>query len=259
MDPIRASDGSAGDVDYQPIGTVYNDYRLADSRIAAAVHKALGGAQTVLNIGAGTGSYEPLDRIVTAVEPSATMRARRPAHLVPAIDAAAENLPFDDGVFDAAMGTFTVHQWGDVHRGLEEVRRVTRGPVALLTCDPTLLRDWWLWEYAPEVINVEISRFPAIDTLVAGLGGDATVQRVPIPLNCTDGFNDAYYGRPEMLLDVRARLACSSWSLVDPTVAAQATKRLRDALSDGSWDAKHGHLRRQPTLLGALVLVVGRP
>jgi len=259
MHPKSASDGSAGDVSYEAIGTVYADYRRADSRIAAAVDEALGGAQRVLNIGAGAGSYEPSDRKVTAVEPSATMRARRPAHLAPAIDAIAENLPFEDGAFDAAIGTFTVHQWGDLRRGLAEVRRVTRGPVALLTCDPALLRNWWLWEYAPEVINVEISRFPAIDALVAGLGGEVTVQRVPIPLNCTDGFNDAYYGRPEMFLDERARLACSSWSLVDSSVVTQVAKRLRDALADGSWDAKYGHLRKQPTLLGSLVMVVGRP
>ena len=255
----RKTDGSAGDADYGRIGVVYRDHRVADPRIAAFVHAALGDARTALNIGAGTGSYEPTDREVTAVEPSATMRARRPAHLPQAVDAYAERLPFGDGAFDAAMGTFTVHQWADLAGGLAEVRRVTRGPVALLTCDPDLLRTWWLHDYAPEVIATEASRYPPMATLVAGLGGTVTVTPVPIPLDCTDGFNDAYYGRPEMLLDPSARLACSSWSLVDPAAVARAERRLADALADGSWDAKHGHLRRQPHLEGALVLVVAKP
>ena len=255
----RKTDGSAGDADYGSVGGVYRDYRVADPRIAAFVHAALGDARTVLNIGAGTGSYEPTDREVTAVEPAATMRARRPAHLPQAVDAYAERLPFGDGAFDAAMGTFTVHQWADLARGLAEVRRVTRGPVAFLTCDPDLLRTWWLHDYAPEVIATEAARYPPMATLVAGLGGSVTVTPVPIPLDCTDGFNDAYDGRPEMLLDPNARLACSSWSLVDPVAVARAERQLSDALADGNWDAKHGHLRCQPHLEGALVLVVAKP
>ena len=217
----RKTDGSAGDADYGSIGVVYKDYRVADPRIAAFVHAALGDARTVLNIGAGTGSYEPTDREVTAVEPSATMRERRPAHLPRAVDAFAERLPFADQTFDAAMGTFTVHQWANLAGGLAEVRRVTRGAVAFLTCDPALLRTWWLYEYAPEVIDTEASRYPSMQALATGLGGTVTVTPVPIPLDCTDGFNDAYYGRPEMLLDPRARLACSAWSFVEPSAAEQ--------------------------------------
>ncbi len=142
----RRSDGSAGDADYVSIGTVYRDYRVADPRIAAFVHAALGHARKVLNIGAGTGSYKPTDRDVTPVEPSQTMRERRPTHLPVAIDACAERLPFGDGAFDAAMGTFTVHQWANLIMGLAEVRRVTRGPVVFLTCDPALLRTYWLYQ-----------------------------------------------------------------------------------------------------------------
>jgi len=151
----RRDDGSAGDVDYGAIGRGYSSYRLPDSRIQAHIERALGPAQTVLNVGAGAGSYEPTDRSVTAVEPSAAMRAQRPPHLSPAIDAVAEHLPFADQQFDASMATFTVHQWADLARGLAEMRRVTRGPVVILTCDPTLVQHFWLNDYAPEVLAAE--------------------------------------------------------------------------------------------------------
>lgn len=254
--PSRKTDGSAGDADYASIGAVYRNYRIADTRIANLVHAALGDARTVLNIGAGTGSYEPTDRHVTAVEPSATMRERRPLHLPAAVDAYAERLPFPDHFFDAAMGTFTVHQWADLAGGLSEVRRVTRGPVVLLTCDPELLRTYWLYEYSPEVIETEASRYPPVSALAAGLGGATKVTPIPIPLNCTDGFNDAYYGRPEMLLDPAARLACSAWSFIEPAAVARFEASLARDLADGTWDTKHGHLRKQEYLEGSLVLVV---
>jgi len=149
---MRHQDGSAGDANYGAIGTGYARFRQPDPRIAAFIHQALGTAETVLNVGAGAGSYEPTDRSVTAVEPSASMRAQRPPHLPAAIDAAAERLPFPDRSFDAAMATFTIHQWADLGKGLAELRRVTRGPIALLTCDPALLDRFWLNAYAPEVI-----------------------------------------------------------------------------------------------------------
>jgi len=223
------------------------------------VHAALGDARTVLNIGAGTGSYEPNDRDVTAVEPSLTMRERRSMQLPVAIDACAEQLPFPNRFFDAAMGTFTVHQWTDLMRGLAELRRVTRGPVAILTCDPALLRTYWLHEYSPEVIDIEASRYPPMSALAAGLGGTTTVTRVPIPFDCTDGFNDAYYGRPEMLLDPAARLACSAWSFAEPSAVVRFETHLTRDLADGTWDARHGHLRRQEYLEGSLVLVASIP
>jgi SAM-dependent methyltransferase len=232
--PSRTADGSAGDADYASIGTAYRDYRVADPRIAAFVHAALGDAHTVLNIGAGTGSYEPIDRNVTAVEPSAAMRAQRSVRLPAAIDACAERLPFSDRSFDAAMGTFTVHQWADLMAGLAEVRRVTRGPVVFLTCDPALLHTYWLHEYSPEVIDVECSRYPSVSVLATALGAVTTVTPVPIPLTCTDGFNEAYYGRPEGLLDPAARLACSAWSFVEPTAVVRFEADLARDLADGT-------------------------
>lgn len=255
----RMTDGSAGDADYARIGPVYGNYRMADPEIAAFVHAALEDARTVINIGAGTGSYEPIDRLVTAVEPSATMRERRPPHLPAAVNAYAEKLPYPDGHFDAAMGTFTVHQWADLEAGLAEVRRVTRGPVVFLTCDPALVRTYWLYEYAPEVIETEAARYPPLSVLAANLGGISTVTPVPIPLNCTDGFNDAYYGRPEMLLDPAARLACSAWSFVEPSAVSRFEAQLARDLADGAWDERHGHLRKQAHLKGSLVLFVSKP
>lgn len=256
MDLQRQADGSAGDADYGRIGGAYSRYRQPDPRIAAFVHNALGGARTVLNVGAGAGSYEPTDREVTPVEPSDAMRAQRPLTLATAIDATAEQLPFPAATFDAAMTTFSVHQWADLEAGLAELRRVTRGPIAILTGDPALLRRFWLDEYAPEVLDTEARRYPSVNRLTDALGGAATVHSVPIPLDCVDGFNEAYYGRPEGLLDPDARLSCSAWSFVGADVVDRFTTNLRRDLDDGTWDARYGHLRTQPTFDGSLILVV---
>jgi SAM-dependent methyltransferase len=259
MTHTRTTDGSAGDADYGAIGRNYTSYRQPDPRIAARILDALGDARTVLNIGAGAGSYEPTDRAVTAVEPSASMRAQRPAHLSTAVDATAESLPFADGSFDAGMGTFTVHQWTDLAAGLRELRRVTTGPVAILSCDPAALDRFWLAEYAPEVIATEASRYPAPSRVSELLGGNVEVLHVPIPLDCTDGFGEAYYGRPEALLDPGARLANSAWSFVGAEVEARFEQTLQADLESGEWDARYGTLRTQAEFDGSLRLIVSRP
>jgi hypothetical protein len=252
----RKSDGSAGDADYGVIGLSYARYRQPEPQIAAFIHAELGEARTVLNVGAGAGSYEPIDRAVTAVEPSAAMRAQRPAQLPQAIDAVAQDLPFEDASFDASMATFSVHQWPDLKAGLTEMRRVTRGPIVIMTCDRDELDRFWLDAYAPEVTAVEAGRYPPIATLVDLLGG-AKVVSVPIPLNCSDGFGEAYYGRPEMLLDPGARLACSAWSFIDPAVEPRFVAELGRDLETGAWDKKYGHLRSQPYFDGSLKLIIG--
>lgn len=254
----RHGDGSAGDANYGVIRVEYARYRQPEPGIAAMILAALGDARTVLNVGAGTGSYEPIDRDVTAVEPSASMRAQRPAHLPVAVDAVAGQLPFADGAFDASMATFTVHQWPDLRAGLAGVRRVTRGPVVILTCDPALLERFWLNDYEPEVIATEGQRFPAIASIVEALGGRSEVRPVSIPLDCTDGFGQAYYGRPERFLDPGVRLAMSAWSFVDPANVHAGLERLRTDLDDGTWDARYGHLRTQPEFEGCLSLVIGQ-
>lgn len=252
----RDADGSAGDVNYQAIGGTYSQFRQPEPRIAARIHAALGRARSILNVGAGSGSYEPAGREVVAVEPSACMRAQRPAHLAPAIDAFAERLPFADRSFDASMATFTVHQWSDLGAGPAEMRRVTKGPVVILTCDPTQVRRFWLDHYAPGVLEAEARRYPSMQAMTAALGPRLEVQPVPIPLGCRDGFNEAYYGRPEMLLEPSARLACSAWSFVGRSVAEGYVGHLARDLDSGEWDSKHLHLRGQPEYDGSLRLIV---
>lgn len=255
----RQGDGSAGDANYGSIGRDYALYRQPEPAIAEMIEAALGDAQTVLNVGAGAGSYEPVDRDVTAVEPSASMRAQRPQHLVRASDAVAENLPFADRQFDAAMTTFSVHQWADLDAGLLEMRRATRGPVIVLSCAPELVRRFWLNDYAPEVLAAEARRYPPLERIAAVLGGTASITAVPIPLMCRDGFNEAYYGRPERLLDAAARLACSAWSMVPAETSEAYVDHLRRDLADGTWDRKYGALRTQPSYEGSLRLVVSYP
>jgi len=245
----------AGDFDYERGGAGYAERRRTDPRIASRLHAALGDARTVLNVGAGAGSYEPTDRLVTAVEPSAAMRAQRPADR-PAIDAAAEDLPFADASFDAVMATVTVHQWTQLDRGLRELRRVSRGPVVILTFDPDALGRFWLADYLPELLASESRRFPTLQRLAAGLGR-CGVAEVPIPLDCADGFMEAYYGRPEAFADPAVRRSQSSWGFVDQDVIARGLARLQAHLASGEWDRRHGHLRSQPEFAGSLRLVVG--
>jgi SAM-dependent methyltransferase len=250
----------AGDFDYEANGRGYAVRRQPDPRIAALVHAALGDARTVINVGAGAGSYEPEDRHVVAVEPAAAMRAQRPHHLAPAIDATAERLPFDDDSFDAAMATVTIHQWSDLDAGLRELRRVSRGPVVILTFDGEALLDFWLNEYVPEVIATERVRFPGIEHVVGVLGGSDAVEvlDVPIPIDCIDGFGEAYYARPEAFLQEDVRAAQSGWVLTDPEAVARGVTRLADDLDSGRWDERHGHLRDQPEHLGGVRLIIAR-
>ncbi|TCR91950.1 methyltransferase domain-containing protein [Rhizobium sp. BK376] len=255
----RHNDGSAGDANYGVIGVDYTKYRQPDPHIAEFIRAALGDAKRVLNVGAGAGSYEPVDRDLTAVEPSASMRAQRPSHLPLAIDATAEKLLFEDDAFDGSMATFTVHQWSDLKAGIGEMRRVTRGPVLILSCDPDELERSWLHDYAPEMIKVEARRYPAMKTIAEMLGGTVEIKAVPIPLDCIDGFGEGYYGRPERLLDPGARLANSAWSFVDKSVGDRFVEELGRDLKDGTWDARYGHLRSQPFFEGSLRLIIGRP
>lgn len=240
-------------------GREYAAQRRTDPRLAARVHAAFGTARSVLNVGAGAGSYEPADRYVAAVEPSAWMRAARPPHLPPAMDAFAENLPFDDDSFDAGLAAATVHQWSDPARGLAELRRVVRGPVVILTFDPDALDRLWLVRYVPELLEVEARRMPPISTIAEHLGGSVEVQALPVPRDCVDGFAEAYYARPERFLDADVRLAQSFWDFVDPEAAQRGLASLSAELDSGAWDQRFGQLRGQPEFHGSLRLVVSRP
>jgi ubiquinone/menaquinone biosynthesis C-methylase UbiE len=249
----------AGDVDYTAHGQGYAQRRRTDPRIAAWVHRALGSARTVLNVGAGSGSYEPEDRHVIAIEPSAAMRAQRPRHLTPAICGVAEDLPLDDQSVDASMALVTVHQWRDLGKGLSELRRVTRGPILVLTFDGDELERFWLAEYAPELIAVERRRYPAIRDLAEALGGSVEVQIVPIPVDCVDGFTEAYYARPERFLDPAVRRSQSAWSFVSDDDQQRFVRRLGDDLRSGFWDEKFNEWRHKPLFEGSMRLLVSGP
>lgn len=249
----------AGDFDYDTRGHGYARQRRTDPRIAATIHAALGPARTVLNVGAGAGSYEPTDRYVLPIEPSAVMRAQRPPHLAPAVSAVAEALPLDDNSFDAAMAIVTVHQWSDYRRGLAELRRVTRGPVVILTFDGDALDRFWLAQYVPELIAAERRRFPPIESIRAALGGVSEVRTVPIPIDCVDGFTEAFYARPERFLDPAVRRAQSAWGFVPDDVEERFVARLRADLESGAWDRQYGHWRQLPCFEGSLRLIVASP
>ncbi len=249
----------AGDVDYESNGHGYAVRRRTDPRIASYVHDALGSAQTVINVGAGAGSYEPTDRKVTAIEPSASMRAQRPRQLSRAIDGVAEDLPFADDSFDAAMATVTLHQWNDLERGLRELRRVSRGPVVILTFDGEALDAFWLARYVPELMMAERRRYPAIGHIREVLGGSSVVMAIPIPIDCLDGFTEAYYARPEAFLDEDVRRSQSAWGFIGSDTVERSMDRLRGDLESGLWDEQYGSLRTQPEFMGSLRLIISTP
>ncbi len=242
-------------VDYERHGRTYARHRQGDPRIAARIHAALGDARTVLNVGAGAGSYEPCDRWVLAVEPSETMRSQRPADAVPAIAARAEALPFDDDAVDGAMACVTIHHWEPPEAGLAELRRVARGPVVVFTFELDHLPAWQQ-EFIREGIEKERPRFPSIEDIASVLGGSTRVERIPTPGDCTDGFFEAFWRRPEMLLDPEIRAAQSMWALLEPGEERRIVDRLAAALDAGEWDAAHGHLRARESFDGALRLVI---
>jgi SAM-dependent methyltransferase len=227
---------------YDTIGTGYVVTRRTEPRIAAQVWAALGDARTVLNVGAGTGSYEPTDRDVTAVEPSAVMRAQRPAGTAPCVAASAESLPFDDGSFDAAMAVSTVHHWPDPIAGLREMRRVGRRVVVLThdTDDAAWRNRFWLTrDYLPEVGGMIAGR-PSVDRLAGAIG--ARLEPVPIPWDCVDGFFEAHWRRPEAYLDEQVRRGVSVWARVGPRAERRAVDALRDDLASGRWADRNREL-----------------
>jgi SAM-dependent methyltransferase len=243
--------------DYDKLGQKYSGYRQTDPRIAAYVNKALGDAKTILNVGAGAGSYEPSDKYVVAVEPSITMREQRKANYkVPAINAKADNLPFDDNSFDASMAMVTVHHWPDMNKGLKELRRVTKNQVIIMTFDPDALDNFWNANYFPELIEVEKARYPTIEFIQNALGGNCEVVSIPIPLDCVDGFQEAFYGRPEAFLEKNVRLSQSAWGFLPKEIEDKLVTALETDLKSGEWDKKYGHFRTQPTFTCALRLVI---
>jgi SAM-dependent methyltransferase len=246
---------------YETIGEGYARTRREDPRLRARIHAALGDARTVVNVGAGAGSYEPLDRHVIAIEPSDVMAAQRPRTLVPALRGTASELPLRDGAVDAAMAILTIHHW-DEHRerGVRELRRVARGPVVILTYDAEVAGEMWLGkDYLPELRALDLAVFPPAALLESWLGGTVEIQTVPLPRDCHDWMLGSFWAHPERVLDTDARNATSGFARMDPRLVDRVVAAVRRDLEDGSWDARHGHLRALDEHDAGLRLVVARP
>jgi SAM-dependent methyltransferase len=209
----------------------------------------------VLNVGAGTGSYEPADRDVTALEPSREMIGQRPPDSAPVIEGVAEELPFEDDSFDAAMALTTVHHWTDLQAGLAEMVRAARQRVVVLTFTPVPPGDLWMrHDYFPRMLDFHTRVMPPIDELTTMLP-NASVEPVPIPNGCADGFWLAIWDRPEMHFDPDVRRASSTWHQLPPDEVEHGLAKLRADLESGRWDARNGHLREAPQLDVGLRLV----
>jgi SAM-dependent methyltransferase len=241
---------------YDDIGRGYRGQRRPDPRVAAAIAQALGEAATVVNVGAGTGSYEPSDRRVVAVEPSAAMIAQRPPGSAPVVQASALALPLPDRSFAAALAVLTVHHWPDRARGLAELARVARERVVLFTWDPATPGFWLVDEYFPEIWAIDRPIFPTLDELRRVLG-TVEVRPVPVPADCTDGFLGAYWRRPTAYLDPVVRSAMSTFAKLRDADGGIA--RLRADLADGSWHRRHADLLDRSELDLGYRLVAARP
>jgi SAM-dependent methyltransferase len=229
-------------MDYDALGSAYNRTRCPDARIARLIDAALSDAASVVNVGAGSGAYEPRERKVVAVEPSAAMIAARPEGAAAAVQAAAEQLPFPDDAFDAAMGVLTMQHWSDLGRGLRELRRVARRRVVLLTWDPEFEDALWLTvRYLPQIRDRDRVCFPSRRQLARHLG-ELEVTPVPIPHDCTDGFLGAWWHRPDAYLDPSVRASISGFARIPEADEAAAMKRLRRDLESGEWQRLYGHL-----------------
>jgi ubiquinone/menaquinone biosynthesis C-methylase UbiE len=235
--PARTSAPRVGAF-YDRIGVGYANLRQPDTRIAAAIDAALGSCERVINVGAGTGSYESRHRQLIAVEPSMAMIRQRAPGSAPAVQAAAERLPFRDRSFDAALAILTVHHWAQRERGLAELRRVARGRVVIFTWDAEHPGFWLVQQYFPEILERDRRAFPSLREIEAVIG-PAAVSAVPIPGNCADGFLGAYWQRPEHYLSASVRAAISAFAKFD---ASAGLERLRSDLADGSWHANNGGL-----------------
>ena len=240
---------------YDQIGSTYTSTRRSDPRIAAPILRGLGRAARVVNVGAGAGAYEPADRQVVAVEPSAHMIRQRPAGAAAAIQASAEALPFEGGTFGAALAVLTLHHWKDWRRGVDEMRRVANRLV-IFAFDPEAMSTFWLTQrYFPEIAERDRRRCPPIEEIVSYIG-ECRVDGVPVPHDCVDGFLAAYWRRPEAYLKPTVRAGMSGFALLDDAVVTSGVARLKSDLDSGEWERQFGGLRRLDALDAGYRLVV---
>lgn len=246
---------------YDRIGAGYATTRREDPRQRAMIEAALGAARSVVNVGAGAGSYEPRDRHVVAIEPSDVMAAQRPRDLAPAIRAFAHELPLRDGAVDAAMAILSVHHWDEhAEAGVREMRRVSAGPVVILTADPPVCDRMWLVErYLPEVGALDRRIFPPPDRIAQWLGGETKIQVVPIHRDTPDWTFAAFWAHPERVLDEAARNGTSGFARMPPEVVERVVADVRRDLEDGTWERHYGHLRELDEYDAGFRLLVNRP
>lgn len=231
-------------VDYDQVAEAYQRYRKPDPRIAERIQFHTEGAQKVLNIGAGTGSYEPEDCDMVAVEPSSEMISQRKNAKVELVRGVAEDLPFKDNAFDISMGILTIHHWADIESGLKEMVRVTRNRIILYTWIG-YGKDFWLENYIPEISGVDLALFPTLNELNRILEG-ISVETIEVPYDCSDGFMCAYWRRPEAYLNPEARKAISTFSRL-PNIQDRLD-RLEYDINSGAWRKKHGNLLDKESL-----------
>ena len=246
---------------YDAIGHGYAANRREDPQLRDQIAAALGEARTVVNVGAGTGSYEPEGRVVVAIEPSQVMVAQRPAGAAPAVRASASRLPLTDDCVDAAMAVLTVHHWDEeLDDGLAELRRVARGPIVIVTFDVEVSAQMWLVrDYLPGAVELDRATFPTLEHVADRLGGTVEVQVVPTSRNTPDWTFASFWAHPERVLDPSARASTSGFARADPAVVEPLLAELERDLADGSWDRRNGHLRDLTELDVGMRLVVARP
>lgn len=241
---------------YETIGVNYAQYRRPDPRIAAAILRALGDARTVVNIGAGAGSYEPTDRPVVAVELSETMIRQRRSGAAPVICASAMELPFRNNAFEAATALLTVHHWPDAIRGMQEMMRVAKRCV-VFSWEPSTNVSWLTRDYFPQIRAYDRLAFPLIADFYRRAFAQFEIVTVPVPHDCQDGFLEAYWRRPEAYFDPGARRAISAFARV--TDVEPGLSKLKSDLSDGTWTRRNGHLMELNELdLGYRLVIASR-
>lgn len=245
---------------YERIGVGYAQTRRDDPRVAARVRAALGAARTVVNVGAGTGSYEPPDRHVIAIEPSDVMAAQRPLEKAPAIRALAQALPLREGSVDAAMAILTLHHWDPEQRaGVLEMRRVARGPVVIVTSDAQVSAQMWLMDYLPEIAVLDQRIFPALEDITGWLAGSSTIEVIPSMRDTPDWTLGSFWAHPERVLDPIARANTSGFARMTSETVDRAVRELTSDLDSGEWDRRYGHLRDLDAYDVGLRLVVNNP
>lgn len=239
---------------YDHIGQTYASTRRPDPRIARAIELACGDATAIVNVGAGTGSYEPTTTRLVAVEPSRAMIRQRPSVAAPVVQAVGEALPFPAGAFDVALAVLTIHHWADWRLGIAEMKRVAKR-VVVLAFDLNALNDFWLTNtYFPEIITLDRRRSPSIEAITHELQ-DCIVSQVSVPHDCVDGFLAAFWRRPEAYLDPAVRASISSFALMEESALIRGITQLESDLNSGVWDKRFGHLRSLDTFDGGYRLV----